>query len=168
MSAPDEPGAHPASTLRVAADGSALRNPTGPAGWCWYLNDRCWQTGGWRANSNNVAELTAIHELLLATRGLLRPLIIESDSRYAISACSEWIHGWRRRGWVTANGAPVKNAELIRAIAAELEGRPVRFEWVKGHAGHPRQEAADTIARRTATRIGDAGRYERGPGWTLT
>lgn len=151
--------------LRVAADGSALRNPSGPAGWCWYLDDRCWQTGGWRQNSNNVAELTAIHELLLATRHLDRLLIIESDSRYAISACSEWIHGWRRRGWVTANGAPVKNAELIQAVAAELEGRQVRFEWVKGHAGHPRQEAADTIARRTATSIADRGTYSCGPGW---
>ena len=153
------------SPIVAAADGSALRNPVGPAAWCWYVDDSCWAAGGWASATNNVAELTAILRLLEATRGTGVPLLVECDSQYAINCATVWIHNWKRRGWQTADRKPVKNVELIQAIDAALEGRDVRFEWVRGHTGHPRQEAADLRARTFAESI-DAGRAPNaGPGW---
>lgn len=153
--------------LIAAADGSALRNPVGPAAWCWYVDDTCWAANGWRSGTNNVAELTAVLELLRATRHLERPLLVQSDSRYTINCLTDWIHGWRRKGWKTSSGSPVKNADLIREIDAELADRPVRFEWIKGHSGHPRQEAADLRARGFAEAIDAGTAPDTGPGWTL-
>lgn len=151
--------------LRVSADGSALRNPNGPAGWCWFLDESCWASGGWERNTNNVAELTAVQELLTATSLICESLVIETDSRYTINALTTWIVGWRRSGWRTAQGQPVKNAELIVDIDRLLVGRVVLFEWVKGHAGHPRQERADDLARAAATAIGAGRSPASGPGW---
>ena len=157
---------HDNTPIVAAADGSALRNPVGPAAWCWYVDDDCWAANGWRSGTNNVAELTAILELLRATRHIDRPLTIQSDSRYAINCASVWTVGWKKKGWKTADKKPVKNVEIIREIDGELAGRTVTFEWIKGHAGHPRQEAADAGARQFAEAL-DAGHSpDSGPGWT--
>lgn len=153
------------TTLVAATDGSALRNPSGPAGWCWYVDDRRWAAGGWKQNTNNVAELTAIAEVLDATAALDVDLVIETDSRYAIDCVTNWIAGWRQRGWRTSAGKPVKNADLIRRIDTALSGRTVRFVWVRGHSGHRRNEAADLRAV-AAARCIDAGQpVQAGPGW---
>ena len=153
----------------IATDGSALRNPNGPAGWCWFADLDCWGAGGWDRNTNNAAELTAILEALRATAHLPAvPLLVESDSQYAISCCTKWLPGWKRRGWRTAQGAPVKNAAIIRAIDEQLRGRTVRFQWVRGHCGHRRNEYADNRAV-SASRSLAAGRtVDPGPGWTRT
>lgn len=152
--------------LVAATDGSALRNPSGPAGWCWFATEDCWSAGGWPSNSNNVAELTAVLELLRATAPVSRqPIQIECDSRYVIDCLTKWIHGWKRNRWVTSAGEPVKNRQLIQAIDAELVGRQVRFQWLKGHAGHHRQEAADTRARAVALALDIGAAPPSGPGW---
>lgn len=135
------------SPIVAAADGSALRNPVGPAAWCWYIDDACWEAGGWASATNNVAELTAILRLLDATSGTGVPLVVECDSQYAINCATVWIHNWKRRGWQTADRKPVKNVELWQRLDDAQARHQVRWQWVKGHAGHPENERADELAR---------------------
>jgi ribonuclease HI len=147
----------------VATDGSCLTNP-GPGGWCWYADDGCWAAGGEADTTNNRMELSAVLEAL-RTLPSDRPLVIKADSSYTIDACTKWIHGWKARGWKTSQRTPVKNREIIEAIDAELTGRNVTFEWVKGHAGHGLNEAADERCRNAAeaTKLGTT--VDAGPGW---
>ena len=133
-------------TIIAAADGSALGNP-GPAGWAWYVDEDCWAAGGWPESTNNRGELTAVLELLRATAGTGEDLLIQADSQYVINSLTKWRHGWKKRGWRKADGKPVLNDDLMKALDAELAGRTVRFEWVRGHVGHPLNEAADSRAR---------------------
>ena len=154
-------------TIIAAADGSALGNP-GPAGWAWYVDESCWAAGGWPESTNNRGELTAVLELLRATAaaGLAgEELLIQADSQYVINSLTKWRHGWKKRGWRKADGKPVLNEDLMKALDAELAGRQVRFEWVKGHAGHPANERADDLARGAATAYPLGGSVPSGPGW---
>ena len=150
----------------AAVDGSCLGNP-GAAAWCWYVDDQHWACGGWEQSTNNVAELTAVLELLRATRGEDEALTIVADSQYVIKSMTQWIHGWKRNGWMTAAKKPVANAEIIRAIDEELRGRDVEFTWVRGHDGHVLNEAADTRARACAEAIRDGRQPDCGPGLRL-
>ena len=77
------------------------------------------------------------------------PLVIETDSQYAINCSTTWVHGWKKNGWKNSQKKPVKNADLIRAIDAEISKRPgpVKFVWVKGHAGNAGNEKVDELAR---------------------
>ncbi|MFC5338561.1 ribonuclease HI family protein [Leucobacter denitrificans] len=136
-------------TITAAADGSALGNP-GPAGWAWFINDQQWRAGGWPRATNNQGELMAVLDLLRATEGRDEPLRILCDSQYVINSVTKWMRGWKQRGWRKSDGKPVLNRELLEAIDAALIGRNVKFEWVKGHAGHPLNEAADERARAVA------------------
>lgn len=154
-------------TIIAAADGSALGNP-GPAGWAWYVSDDCWAAGGWPESTNNRGELTAVLELLRATAaaGLAgEDLLIQADSQYVINSLTKWRHGWKRRGWRKADGKPVLNEDLMRALDEALASRQVRFEWVRGHVGHPMNEAADTRARAAATAYQRGSAVPGGPGW---
>ena len=128
-------------TIIAAADGSALGNP-GPAGWAWYVDDECWAAGGWVESTNNRGELTAVLELLRATARTGEDLLVQADSQYVINSVTKWMKGWKRRGWRKADGRPVLNDDLMKEIDRELAGRDVRFEWVRGHIGHPMNEAA--------------------------
>jgi ribonuclease HI len=156
----------PTSPLVLATDGSALGNP-GPAGWCWYINDQNWQAGGILHGTNNQGELTAVHRALSATRSVTRPLVIECDSKYAISALTLWYRGWERNGWKNSAGAPVANRELIEETLGLLSGRKVTFTWVRGHNGHPRNEAADLRARDGAVSARSGRSLVSGPGLNL-
>ncbi|QPL04915.1 MULTISPECIES: ribonuclease H family protein [Actinomyces] len=152
-------------TIIAAADGSALGNP-GPAGWAWYVDESCWAAGGWPESTNNRGELTAVLELLRATAHTGEDLLIQADSQYVINSLTTWMPGWKRRGWRKADGKPVLNDDLMKALDAELAGRKVRFEWVKGHAGHPANERADDCARAAATAYQRGTPVPSGPGWT--
>lgn len=151
-------------SLIAAADGSALGNP-GPAGWAWVISDDQWRAGGWPKATNNQGELMAVLDLLLATaERASEPLTILCDSQYVINSVTQWMPGWKKRGWRKADGKPVLNRELLERIDEAITGRNVRFEWVKGHAGHPLNEAADDRARAAATAF-QAGRSpDAGPG----
>jgi ribonuclease HI len=92
-----------------------------------------------------------------------QPLLILADSQYSINACTKWIHGWRRRGWQTADRKPVKNQAAIIAIDELLTGRDVRWEYVKGHAGHPLNELVDGKARDAATASQNGAPVDQGP-----
>ncbi|RAX24548.1 MULTISPECIES: ribonuclease H [unclassified Actinomyces] len=155
-------------TIIAAADGSALGNP-GPAGWAWYVDEDCWAAGGWENSTNNRGELTAVLELLHATAqaGLAgEELLIQADSQYVINSLTKWIHGWKKRGWRKGDGKPVLNDDLMKQLDAAMRGRKVRFEWVRGHVGHPLNEAADQRARAAATAYQRGASVPTGPGWT--
>ncbi len=151
-------------TITAAADGSALGNP-GPNGWAWYIDDANWAAGGSPHGTNNQGELQAVLELLRATAAADDNLVIECDSRYVIDSVTKWMPGWKRRGWRKADGAPVLNRELLEGIDEALRGREVRFEWVKGHAGHPLNEAADERANAAAKAYQQQTEPARGPGF---
>lgn len=149
--------------ITAAADGSSLSNP-GPAGWAWYVSDDCWAAGGWKVGTNNMGELMAVLDLLRQTRGVT-DLTILCDSQYAIKCCTEWLPGWKRRGWKKADGKPVLNQDLLKELDKELAGRSPRFQWVKGHAGHAMNEKADELARAAATAYRDGLPVSAGPGF---
>lgn len=155
-------------TITAGADGSALGNP-GPAGWGWYIDADRWAAGGWPHGTNNQGELTAVLDLLRQTSHLAEDLVICCDSQYAIKSVTEWMSGWKRRGWRKADGKPVANLELLQALDAEMTkaraaGRRIDFRWVKGHAGHGLNEQADRLANGAACAY-QAGRVpDPGPG----
>lgn len=147
-------------TITAAADGSALGNP-GPAGWGWYVDESRWAAGGWPHGTNNQGELTAVLDLLTQTAHLPDDLVIYCDSQYVINSITKWMAGWKRRGWRKSDGKPVLNAAIMRSLDASMtafaaQGRRVEFRWVRGHAGHELNEAADRLAN------GAASAYARG------
>lgn len=159
-----------AMTIRAAVDGSALGNP-GPAGWAWVVSPTCWDAGGWDHGTNNLGELTAVLELLRATRdaGLAdEPVHILADSQYAINVITKWMHGWKKKGWVKTDKKPIANLEIIQEIDRLIAGRQVTFEWVRGHTGHPMNERADDLARGAAEIHQKGGVAHGGPGFNGT
>jgi ribonuclease HI len=151
--------------ITAAADGSALGNP-GPAGWAWYVDDRRWAAGGWPHGTNNQGELKAVLDLFESTAHLpAEELHVLCDSQYVINAVTKWMPGWKRKGWRKADGKPVLNVELLKQLDTALTGRRYRFEWIKGHAGHALNEAADERARAVATAFQLGTSIPHGPGW---
>ena len=152
-------------TIRAAADGSALGNP-GPAGWAWYVDDNCWAAGGWKHATNNQGELMAVLQFFRATAHLSDDLLILCDSQYVINCITKWMPGWKKKGWKKADGKPVMNVDLLKDIDDAIVGRTYRFEWVKGHANHPLNEAADSRARAVSEAYQRGTAIPTGPGWT--
>ena len=135
----------------IYTDGACKGNP-GPGGWGVFLKSdghekELW--GGARETTNNRMELTAVIEALAA---LKRPCRVSLflDSEYVRKGITEWIHGWKRKGWVTAAKQPVKNADLWQQLDALVHGgiHQIEWHWVKGHAGDPGNERADALANR--------------------
>jgi ribonuclease HI len=151
-------------TITASADGSALGNP-GPAGWAWYVNDDCWDAGGWKHATNNQGELKAVLELFRATAHVDDDLHILCDSQYVINSVTKWMPGWKAKGWRKGDGKPVMNLDLLQEIDAAIAGRRYRFEWVKGHIGHVLNEAADARARAVAEAYARGGVIPGGPGY---
>lgn len=142
-----------------------MSNP-GPAGWAWYIDDEHWASGGWPRGTNNMGELMAVLDLLRATAvDADQPLRVLCDSQYVINSVTKWMPGWKRKGWVKRDGKPVLNVELIKAIDKAIQGRDIRFEWVKGHAGHRLNEAADTRAHGAALAFQRGDKPDPGPGY---
>lgn len=135
------------AVITVSTDGSCLRNPGGASGWAWVNHDGSSASGGIASGTNQVAELQAVLEAILAHPGS-EDLRIESDSQYAIKCASVWVAGWKRKGWRTAGGGAVKNLDLVQGIEramAERAGK-VLFHWVRGHQGDHFNERADVLA----------------------
>ena len=154
----------------AATDGSSLGNP-GAGGWCWYLSPQCWRAGGFTRGTNNQAELMAVADLLTETAGIDDELLILADSQYVINILTKWRFGWKKKGWKTGGGKPVANLELVKRLDQLLSDPSrrgkVSFEWVKGHAGHPLNEQADSHAQAVARayRSGTPSEKQLGPGW---
>jgi ribonuclease HI len=135
--------------VEIFTDGACKGNP-GPGGWgAWLVTgDKQKEIfGGELDTTNNRMELKAVIEALTA---LTRPceVIIHTDSQYVQKGISEWIHGWKARGWKTAARAPVKNVDLWQALDAVQSKHQIQWRWVKGHAGHAGNERADALANR--------------------
>ena len=132
----------------IYTDGACSGNP-GPGGWGAVLisgeheRELC---GGEPATTNNRMELMAAIQALEA---LNKPCKVElhTDSQYVMKGISEWIHGWKKRGWLTADKKPVKNDDLWRRLDQARLRHQVDWRWVKGHAGHELNEHADALAR---------------------
>ncbi|HEX7642922.1 MAG TPA: ribonuclease HI [Burkholderiaceae bacterium] len=140
--------------VEIYADGACKGNP-GTGGWGALLvagDNKKELFGGERNTTNNRMELRAVIEALNA---LKRPcdVVVYTDSQYVQKGISEWIHGWKARGWKTAAKEPVKNAELWQELDAARNRHHVEWRWVKGHAGHAGNEAADALANRGAASV---------------
>lgn len=152
-------------TITASADGSALGNP-GPAGWAWYIDESTWAAGGWPHGTNNMGELKAVLDLLEATAvDADQHLHVLCDSQYVINSVTKWMPGWKRKGWKKADGKPVMNVDLLKGIDKAMAGRSVEFEWVKGHAGHAMNEAADRRANAAAVAFKKKQQVDAGPGY---
>jgi ribonuclease HI len=132
----------------IYTDGACSGNP-GPGGWGAVLlwgDKRKELKGGEPGTTNNRMELMAA---IRALEALNRPCKIElhTDSQYVQKGIHEWIHGWKRRGWKTADNKPVKNDDLWKRLDAARLRHEVDWRWVKGHAGHELNERADQLAR---------------------
>ncbi|MFF9276759.1 ribonuclease H family protein [Streptomyces griseosporeus] len=146
----------------AACDGASKGNP-GPAGWAWVVADETesparWEAGPLGRTTNNVAELTALEQLLAATDPDV-PLEVRMDSQYAMKAVTTWLPGWKRNGWKTAAGKPVANQELVVRIDELLAGRSVEFRYVPAHQvdGDPLNDFADRAASQAASAQEAAG-----------
>ncbi|MEU6590112.1 ribonuclease H [Streptomyces sp. NPDC046881] len=141
----------------AACDGASKGNP-GPAGWAWVVSDgdertpARWAAGPLGRATNNVAELTALEQLLAAVDPDV-PLEIRMDSQYAMKAVTTWLPGWKRNGWKTAAGKPVANQDLVVRIDELLGGRSVEFRYVPAHQvdGDPLNDFADRAASQAAS-----------------
>jgi ribonuclease HI len=133
----------------IHTDGACSGNP-GPGGWGAVLHFKDQEKelwGGELQTTNNRMELMAAIQALEA---LKKPCKVElhTDSQYVQKGIHEWIHGWKKRGWLTADKKPVKNDDLWKRLDAARLRHEVDWRWVKGHAGHEFNERADALARR--------------------
>ena len=103
--------------------------------------------GGAPATTNNRMELTAVIEALGALKQPSR-VILHTDSTYVMKGITEWIHGWKAKGWRTAAREPVKNVDLWKALDEAVRAHEIRWVWVRGHSGHDGNERADALANR--------------------
>lgn len=134
-------------TVVIHTDGACRGNP-GPGGWGArlvfgpHVKELC---GGETLTTNNRMELMGA---IAALESLKEPcaVTLHTDSTYVRSGILEWIHGWKTRGWKTADKKPVKNVDLWQRLDAARARHQVDWRWVKGHAGDPGNEAADRLA----------------------
>jgi ribonuclease HI len=133
--------------VEIFTDGACKGNP-GPGGWGAVIRSGPHEkeiSGGEPLTTNNRMELLAA---IRALEALKRPceVALYTDSIYVRDGITKWIHGWRRNGWKTADRKPVKNAELWQELLDAAAPHKVDWRWVKGHAGHPENERADSLA----------------------
>ena len=135
--------------LKIYADGACKGIP-GPGGWGALLmgddgeREIC---GGEAQTTNNRMELTAVIEALNAAPPGAA-IALHTDSRYVQQGMTSWIHGWKRKGWRTADGKPVKNVDLWQKLEAAAARHRVSWHWVRGHDGDVGNERADALANR--------------------
>ena len=140
--------------IDIYTDGACSGNP-GPGGWGAILRKDATEKelfGGEALTTNNRMEMTAVIEALRALKTPVEARV-HTDSQYVQKGISEWIHGWKRRGWKTASKEPVKNEDLWRELDRLAAQHRIEWIWVKGHAGHPENERADQLARRGVEQV---------------
>jgi ribonuclease HI len=137
------------ATVHAYTDGACRGNP-GPGGWGVLLRSGDTQKelfGGEGQTTNNRMELTAA---IVALESLRRPCRVQlfTDSQYVLKGITEWLPGWKARGWKTAERKPVKNVDLWQRLDQARAPHAVEWVWVRGHNGDPGNEAADALANR--------------------
>jgi ribonuclease HI len=140
--------------VEIHSDGACEGNP-GPGGWAStlsYLNYTKETSGGEPATTNNRMELKAAIEAL---RLLKEPCDVKffADSKYLRNGITEWLKNWKKRGWRTLDKKPVKNEDLWKELDALAAGHKITWEWLKGHAGHDKNERCDFLARQEVVKI---------------
>ncbi len=144
------------NTVEIYTDGACKGNP-GPGGWGVLLKSGGVEKelfGGERETTNNRMEMLAV---IMALESLKRPchVVLHADSQYVLKGITEWLAGWKARGWKTAAKHPVKNVDLWQRLDALVAGAGHRIDWrwVKGHDGDPGNERADTLANRGVEQV---------------
>ena len=135
--------------VTIYTDGACSGNP-GPGGWgALLMHDGREKelSGGEPQTTNNRMELTAVIEALAALKRPSR-IVVHTDSQYVQKGITEWLAGWKARGWKTAAREPVKNVDLWKRLDEAAREHEIRWVWVKGHAGHAGNERADALANR--------------------
>jgi ribonuclease HI len=157
--------------ITIYTDGGCSGNP-GPGGWAFVLlaegrDERIERNGGERSTTNNRMELTAVInalEMLPACGAFgaadaahpadaIEAVTVFTDSQYVQKGISEWITGWKKKGWKTSSRQPVKNVDLWQRLDALAADYRIRWEWVRGHAGDPLNERCDTLVREATRAI---------------
>jgi ribonuclease HI len=133
----------------IFTDGACRGNP-GPGGWGVLLRHNGHEKtlyGAQAQTTNNRMELMAA---IMGLESLKRPCQVHmvTDSQYVQKGIEEWLANWKRRGWKTAAGKPVKNVDLWQRLDSAADGHRIRWSWVRGHSGHPENELADRLANR--------------------
>jgi ribonuclease HI len=137
------------NTVEVFTDGACRGNP-GPGGWGAILRFKGKEKelyGGEKETTNNRMELMAA---IRAMESLTRPCHVHltTDSQYVMKGITEWMAGWKKRGWKTAGKQPVKNVDLWQQLDKALAPHQVEWKWVRGHTGHAENERADQLANK--------------------
>lgn len=135
------------SDIHIYTDGACRGNP-GPGGWGALLICGSKQkalNGAEALTTNNRMELLAV---IKALEALTKPCkaILTSDSKYVLQGITEWMDGWKKRGWKTAGKHPVKNQDLWEQLDRLNQIHKIDWRWIKGHSGHPENERVDQLA----------------------
>lgn len=133
--------------VEIFTDGACSGNP-GPGGWGTILRSKGKEkelSGAEKNTTNNQMELMAV---IAGLEALKRPchVTITTDSQYVMKGMTEWLEGWKARNWKTAARKPVKNVELWQRLDKAITPHDVKWQWVRGHNGHPENERADQLA----------------------
>jgi ribonuclease HI len=142
------------SKVVIYTDGACKGNP-GPGGWGVVLRSADKEKhlhGGELMTTNNRMEMTAVIEALKALK-MACHVSLYTDSKYVMQGVTEWMGGWKARGWKTAGKDPVKNVDLWQEIDELLGKHQIDWHWVKGHTGHPGNELADALANKGVEEI---------------
>ncbi|HKJ22465.1 MAG TPA: ribonuclease HI [Gammaproteobacteria bacterium] len=146
--------------VEVFTDGACRGNP-GPGGWGVLLRYNGHEKSLYGAEpqtTNNRMELMAA---IMGLEALTRACRVRltTDSTYVQKGITEWLSNWKRKGWKTAGGKPVKNADLWRRLDAAAQRHQVQWHWVRGHTGHAENEQADALANQGIDELlADGGR----------
>lgn len=133
----------------IYTDGACRNNP-GPGGWAAILKWKGHEksiSGGEAMTTNNRMEMIAA---IKALEALKRPckVSITTDSQYLMNGITRWLKNWKKRGWMTSQNTPVKNADLWQQLDALASRHQVEWKWIRGHRGHEDNEKADSLARK--------------------
>lgn len=143
--------------VTLITDGSCLGNP-GPGGWAAILrfgSRKKEMSGGEPETTNNRMEMRAVIEGLNALSEPCK-ILLEIDSQYVKNGVTQWMAGWKKRGWKTASKDPVKNKDLWLALDEAIARHEIDWKWVKGHADHADNNRCDEMARAAAAQARDA------------
>lgn len=141
--------------VQAFTDGACSGNP-GAGGWGGILRYGSHEkefSGGEPMTTNNRMELTAVIKVLEALKEPCE-VVLTTDSKYVVDSVEKgWVYGWQKKGWMRKPGEPAKNADLWKQLLPLLKTHKVKFNWVKGHAGHPENERCDSLAVNAIAKI---------------